>query len=143
MTTGHERYFYSVANHEAAYDSFLTAKILIRMSAFLEADGDYVDVPDNMHHILAKNPDALGKSLRVRKSEAREARARPEVADKITYLLQQPSKGQGKTTWLFIPSYYVLQLYSGADFSFLLRFKASQEKEQSEGETGSENSFCW
>ena len=74
---GYDRYFYSNANHEAAYDSLLTAKILIRMSAFLEADGDYVDVPDDMRQMLADNPDALGKSLRARKSD--EARARQEA----------------------------------------------------------------
>ena len=91
---GHDHYFDAKANHQAAYDSLLTAKVFLRMSAFLEAEGDYVDVSDQMRHTLMKNPDALARSLMTRKSE--EARARRE-AQNPQPLPQPPIKVYGKT----------------------------------------------
>ena len=41
----HGNYFSSTAAHEAGYDSFQTAKILIRLSAKLERAGTYVEAP--------------------------------------------------------------------------------------------------
>lgn len=40
----HPKYTYATAIHEAGFDSFLTAKVLIRLSAKLEAAGQYIDV---------------------------------------------------------------------------------------------------
>ena len=40
----HPKYIYATAIHEAGFDSFLTAKVLIRLSAKLEAAGQYIDV---------------------------------------------------------------------------------------------------
>ena len=91
--TGHDRYLYANARHEAAYDSLMTAKVFIRISAFLEADGDYINVPGNMRHILMNNPDALAKSLMGRKSD--EARARQGVKTPQP-LVQIPSEVHGK-----------------------------------------------
>lgn len=39
----HAKYTFSKPAHEAGYDSFLTAKVLIRLSAKLESEGEYVD----------------------------------------------------------------------------------------------------
>lgn len=41
----HRNYFINTAAHEAGYDSFQTAKVLIRLSAKLEAAGTYVEAP--------------------------------------------------------------------------------------------------
>ena len=96
MMTGHDRYFYANANHEAAYDSLVTAKVFIRMSAFLEAEGDYVNMPDDTRHILMNNPDALAKSLMARKSQEASAR---QVVKGPQPLLQHPTEVHGKMSW--------------------------------------------
>ena len=43
----HGNYFSNTAAHEAGYDSFQTAKVLIRLSAKLERAGTYVEAPIN------------------------------------------------------------------------------------------------
>jgi poly(A)-specific ribonuclease len=41
----HGNYFCSTAAHEAGFDSYLTAKVLIRLATKLEAAGTYVEAP--------------------------------------------------------------------------------------------------
>lgn len=43
MPLGHHRYLRNKPAHEAGFDSYLTAKVLIRLSAKLEAAGYYID----------------------------------------------------------------------------------------------------
>ncbi|MCJ1308345.1 hypothetical protein MMC25_001998 [Agyrium rufum] len=49
VPAGHDKYTFSDHNHEAGYDAFLTAKVMIRLSAFLEAEGTYLKTNDGAH----------------------------------------------------------------------------------------------
>ena len=56
----HPNYDLRTAHHEAGYDSYLTAKVLIRKSAELESSGTYIDYnpKDSISNSITKQPSA-------------------------------------------------------------------------------------
>ena len=63
----HPKYISATPSHEAGYDSYLTAKVLIRLSAQLEAAGHYIDVPvgDEDDHTMPEERKSLSENTKV------------------------------------------------------------------------------
>ena len=68
----HGNYYSNTAAHEAGYDSFQTAKVLIRLSSKLERAGTYVEAPINQPppvHGLAPIANTLSASSAIISSD--------------------------------------------------------------------------